>query len=86
MSNGNIHIDKSINLLHIVELLILIGIGLMAFSTLQSNVAKLEENQEEIKERHEWHEQHVQNTYVRQDVFNQILIRLEDINESINDQ
>lgn len=84
MTIQNMKVEKTITLGNILEIIIILVISVMAFTKVQSDVSTLEQNQKKLEQRHHQFEQHVGVTYMRQDVFQEILNRLESIDRNLN--
>lgn len=75
--------DRKITLGNVIEImLILVGI-VWGYAVLSQDLSHQRQDVHDLRLQHQLHQQRTAETYVRKDVFDQVLIRLEDIKKTV---
>jgi len=85
MTSPKINLEATVTLGNIIEIAVILLIAVMAFATVRTDLGKVKERQDEMHQDFREYRDHVSRTYVRRDVFEQILIRLESIDRNIQE-
>jgi hypothetical protein len=83
MTLPKISVETKVSIGNIIEIVVILTLGIMAFSNVKSDVETVKGKQHETQLELRHYKDHVSDTYVRKDVLEQILIRLEAIDRKI---
>lgn len=86
MTAPKINIEKTITVGNLIEMLIILVIAITAFTKVQISLDAVHNRQDDLENRLYHHQKKVEQTYVRKDVFDEILIRLESIDQHFQNQ